>query len=165
MRAFRDVVISTLLAAVASSPAAAETIDITGPAVVIDGDSLEVAGAALRLEGVDACELDQWATLDGQPWPCGEVARAWLAGLTAGLEVRCRGDRRDAYGRGLVRCSVNGRDVGRRGIADGVYVAYRYRGRLTVPAYGPVEAVARTAGIGLWASDFEMPWDWRRQRR
>lgn len=33
--------------------------DLTGPARIVDGDSIEVGGTKIRLYGIDAPELDQ----------------------------------------------------------------------------------------------------------
>ncbi len=43
----------------------------------------------------------------------------------------------------------------------GLALADRRFGR----AYVPVEEAARAAVRGIWAGDFEAPWDWRRARR
>ena len=48
---------------------------VIGTAWVADGDSLEIAGTRLRLEGIDAPELDQACADDkGQSWSCGRAA-------------------------------------------------------------------------------------------
>ena len=48
--------------------------DVTGPARVIDGDTLEVQGERIRLHGIDAPEIRQLCRLDGKPWQCGKEA-------------------------------------------------------------------------------------------
>ena len=53
--------------------------DVTGPASVIDGDTLEVHGQRIRLHGIDAPESRQLCRLDGKPWQCGKEAANALA--------------------------------------------------------------------------------------
>ena len=50
-------VIRAFVVAVAITSAASALADVTGPARVIDGDTLEVAGQHVRWHGVDAPEL------------------------------------------------------------------------------------------------------------
>ena len=48
--------------------------DVTGPARIIDGDLLEVAGEWMRLDGVDAPESRQLCFIDRKRWQCGKDA-------------------------------------------------------------------------------------------
>jgi endonuclease YncB( thermonuclease family) len=63
---------------------------VTGPARVVDGDSLQVAGEQMRLHEIDAPEIGQVCSLDGKPWSCGRAGADLLRtfsksnGLTAG---------------------------------------------------------------------------------
>ncbi len=52
--------------------ALAETL--SGPARVVDGDTLFVAGERIRLHGIDAPEKDQTCSIDGRDWACGIAA-------------------------------------------------------------------------------------------
>jgi endonuclease YncB( thermonuclease family) len=48
---------------------------ISGRAIIIDGDKLEIAGEWVRLHGIDAPEMAQTCTSDqGAEWRCG----AWV---------------------------------------------------------------------------------------
>src|SRR5438876_2373798 len=50
--------------------------DIVGPAQVIDGDSIRVAGIEIRLYGIDAPEFRQTCMRAGHPWAWGARRRA-----------------------------------------------------------------------------------------
>ena len=61
------------------------TDSLTGPAKVIDGDTIVVAGQLVRLHGIDAPELDQTFWWRGRQLVCGTMALAALEALTAGV--------------------------------------------------------------------------------
>jgi endonuclease YncB( thermonuclease family) len=52
--------------------------DVFGPATVVHGDTIVVAGERVRLQGVDAPELQQTCTAYGQQWACGRTSAEWL---------------------------------------------------------------------------------------
>ncbi|MBZ6078823.1 thermonuclease family protein [Microvirga puerhi] len=135
---------------------------------VVDGDTFEDPSTrtVYRLAGVDACETDQRAALDGQPWPCGAVATAWLVQATLGKAVTCIPAGADAHRRILARCATQDHgDLAAAMIRAGIAVAYRYRGRPTEQAYADLEEQARKDRKGLWQSEFEMPWEYRQRRQ
>jgi len=153
----RALALALLLAA---APAlAADPATLSGPAQVIDGDSLYVAAREVRLAGIDALEWDQTCTADGRSWPCGRHARAFLESLVAGKRVTCAVSGRDRYKRLLATCYVAGADVGRMLVAAGWALAYRRYSRLYVPA----EETARRGKAGMWRGDFTPPEAWRRK--
>jgi endonuclease YncB( thermonuclease family) len=99
---------------------------LTGPAKVIDGDTIVVAGQMVRLHGIDAPELDQTFQWRGQEIACGTMSLAALEALIAGVKVRCEVVERDRYGRLVAKVfSPNGVDIGGRLVSAGWALAYR----------------------------------------
>lgn len=128
---------------------------VAGRAAAIDGDSLRLEGAELRLEGIDALELRQTCQASDGPVACGRAAHDALAALVANGPTTCRVGKQDRYGRGLARCSVDGRDINRELVLRGHALAYG--------DYDAEEAEARSHRRGIWATRFEPPADWRRR--
>ena len=131
---------------------------LSGPAKVIDGDTIVVADQVVRLHGIDAPELDQTFWWRGRCLSCGTMALAALEALTAGLPLRCEVVERDRHGRMVAKCfTPDGSDVGQRLVAAGWALAYR---RYSTD-YVAAETAARQAGRGIWRGRFVKPWDWR----
>ena len=127
---------------------------------VIDGDTLEWKGERIRLMGFDAPEMKQTCERDGETWSCGREAKTALANWIGDRDVDCVGDKRDRYGRLLAHCSVDGQDVGAWMVSRGLAVAY-YRFSYE---YERAEHKAKSAKAGMWAGEFQKPWDWRKGR-
>lgn len=139
---------------------------IGGHAYAIDGDTLDVEGARVRLAAIDAPEAQQTCNdANGQPWACGAHATIALRRMLSevGWSVSCQVEARDRYGRSVATCRTpDHRDLGARMVATGMAVKYdRYGGE----RYQDEEAAAKAERLGLWAGKFEMPWDWRREHR
>ena len=135
--------------------------DVAGRARVIDGDTIEVASARVRLFGVDAPESAQNCLQGIRRWSCGEQATRALAGRIDGRSVACEERDRDRYGRIVAVCRYSGQDVNAWLVREGWAMAYR---RYSM-AYVGEEASARRAKRGLWRGEFVPPWDWRRGDR
>lgn len=73
-----------------------------GPARVVDGDTIVVAGTKVRLEGLHAPELDEHL---------GRPAQAFVRDLLAGATVRCKLTGERTYDRMVGRCLVGGVDI------------------------------------------------------
>lgn len=135
--------------------------EISGPVErVVDGDSLTVARQRVRLYGIDAPELHQHCRSPEGPVPCGIWAWDSLALRLAGETVSCEVRDTDRYGRAVALCRLaDGRDLGELLVSEGFAVAYR---RYSLD-YADEEESAHAARRGLWAYEFEMPWDWRKR--
>ncbi|MEO8654803.1 MAG: thermonuclease family protein [Ramlibacter sp.] len=115
---------------------------------VTDGDSLwvrPVSGGApreLRLRDIDAPEICQ---------AFGEQSRNALAARVLHRQVSVRSRARDNYQRALAEVSLGGEDLAAWMVGRGYAWSYRYRGK--GGPYQAQEEQARSARLGLWASD------------
>lgn len=75
-------------------PAAAQII--TGNAMALDGDTIEMTGQRLRLSGIDAPELEQTCQREGTNWDCGVQVKRQLALLLQGAEIECTSSAHDS---------------------------------------------------------------------
>ena len=128
-----------------SAPVHAETL-ITGPARVLDGDTLDLGPVRVRLFGIDAPEGGQTCGLaDGSEWDCGKAATDRLAELADGQSLDCAPVDRDRYGRIIADCFLDGVNLGETLVRDGLAWSYRRYSRDYVPA----ETAAKTARRGV----------------
>jgi endonuclease YncB( thermonuclease family) len=132
---------------------------LIGRARVIDGDTVDLAGTRVRLEAIDAPEVDQTCVDQrGQTWPCGKTATAELRAHINGHELNCQPSGFDRYRRMLAVCSLpDGSDVNAWMVREGWAVATGF-----LKTYGSEETAAEAAKRGIWGGDFVPPAEWRR---
>jgi endonuclease YncB( thermonuclease family) len=141
---------TALLLACAIAPAAAETI--AGRATVIDGETLEIRGARIRLFGIETPADDHvCARTDDNRWRCGPRTLTALDELLEEAIVSCTSRERDPLGRLIASCSVGPIDLSlwllRNGFARApAAAAGRYR---------QAESEAKAARRGIWAEGGE----------
>lgn len=146
-----------------------------GPATVIDGDTLAIAGIEADLWTIDAPEPDQTCEdAQGRTFSCGQAARANLERLIGGRNVACRpeGPPPDD-GRWLGLCFVSDTpcDAGHGTEAVGACASDLSSLNLTLVEtgwavdlegqYADPQDAARGRKAGLWAGRFEPPSTWR----
>ena len=130
---------------------------------VSDGDTIRSGQLRIRLHGIDAPERQQHCTTpEGARWACGNAARDALKTLVASVAaLDCQITDVDRYGRLIMRCFAGEVDVGARLVRTGMALAYRRY----ADDYIANEEAARAARLGLWAGQFDAPWDWRRSKQ
>ena len=152
-------------AAAASAPkaprSAAAKDPIVGTASVIDGDTIDIHGQRFRLHGIDAPESKQTCLLAGQPVRCGQQAALALADKIGRSPVSCVQKDVDRYGRIVAVCSARGENLNAWLVQSGHAMAYRAYSK----DYVAEEASAKAEKFGIWATEFQPPWEWRKARR
>lgn len=135
---------------------------IVGQATVIDGDTFRIGPVKIRLHGVDAPESSQTCSRDGEDWRCGQQAALALDEHLKGLHLKCW-PKGQSYDRVVAQCWITetGEDIAEWLSLNGWAVAAPKYSQ----AYLPSEAKAKTAGLGIWGSEFELPWIWRKHKR
>jgi endonuclease YncB( thermonuclease family) len=133
---------------------------------VIDGDTLQLDGDVVQLYGIDAPELGQLCESNGRLWHCGMEAALALSKLVtlnrsslrcspwskAGTDVPA-----PAPASAPQVCEVGGEDLAVLMLSTGNSLALPG----AFPDYVEAEQQARDAGLGIWHSDFVVPWEWR----
>jgi endonuclease YncB( thermonuclease family) len=125
---------------------------------IVDADTVYIGQTKIRLQGVDAPEMDQVClNATGKPWTCGIDARAALQRHSDGRSWLCRTSGVNRYGRDLGTCYVGNEDINDWLVREGWALAFRRYSMV----YVPDEERARNSRKGLWQGAFVAPWDWR----
>ncbi|MBT4934910.1 MAG: thermonuclease family protein [Rhodospirillaceae bacterium] len=150
--------ILTLLLVLQASPAQSD--EITGKGRAIDGDSLTIDGAEIRLYGIDAPELAQTCTTKkGKLQQCGDLARQMLDTLTKNVNVKCQTQTTDTDGKMAAICFAGPFDINEQMVAAG----WAFPLMNEVAAYERAEKFARARAEGIWRGTFIPPAQWREQ--
>lgn len=124
-----------------------------GDVAIVDGDTFDLDGVRIRLNGIDAPEAGQRCGT----WNCGAEAISALDLLIHSGPVTCTQMGSDSYGRMIARCTVEGADIGEKLVSEGLAYAFvKYSSE-----YVAVEKNARAVGTGLWKDEYQRPWDFR----
>jgi len=142
------------LAAVGNLPLVGGGKPLQGRAYAVGADTLHVAGATVRLTGIEAPESGQRCGKAGnRSWRCGAAAEAALARLVNGRTVSCSLSGSDDMGRPLGQCSIGQKDVG----AELVRQGHVFADGSVIARYASQEREARAAKVGLWSGEAERP--------
>ena len=134
---------------------------ISGNASVIDGNTIEIDGERIRILDIDAPEIGQpcFHRDGGKAWPCGQVAARVLAGLLIDYSITCETEGTDNIGRWFARCDIATVSIATWMAGNGWAVPNQECRCEEVRAWA---AFAKSKNAGIWGSDFQMPWEWRR---
>jgi endonuclease YncB( thermonuclease family) len=129
---------------VAIEPTQSIARDLTGSAIVVDGDTIRIESTSIRLWGIDAPERKQMCGAN----PCGKIATNALKSLIEAHHfVSCTEKNRDKYGRTVAVCRAGAKDLSAEMVKAGHALAFR---RYSLD-YVAQEERARSANLGAWA--------------
>ncbi len=134
----------------------------TGRAFIIDGDTLTINGTKIRLAGVDAPEISQKCKVDKHIENCGEIVKLRLVQTTDSKDIICYSHGRDLYGRVLGECYVEDININKWLLREGLAVYYYNK---DFKSYKILETLAKQEKVGLWASKFQNPKEYRKQQK
>ncbi|WP_407193815.1 thermonuclease family protein [Bradyrhizobium sp. STM 3566] len=133
--------------------------DFAGRASVIDGDTLEIHSARIRLWGIDAPEHDQLCRGENSlQYRCGAKSANALDQFIGTRTVACSAVDADRYGRTVASCSVGSVDLADWLFSRGFALDWP---RYSKGKYDRAQREAEQAGRGIWAGSFSRPWEYR----
>lgn len=139
--------------------------EITGRAAVTDGDTIEIHGQRIRINGVDAPESRQICKdAAGADYRCGQAAALALDDfLSASRPTKCIEVDRDQYKRIVADCyRADGASVAAWMVRKGHALDWR---RYSKGRYAADQQAAQQERAGVWQGEFVEPWEHRRLKR
>ena len=134
-------------------------IEISGFAVVTDGDTIKILNNKIRLYGIDAPEKKQNCTKNAKEYNCGIVATEALISKISRNVVKCSIQKnKDRYNRFIGVCFVDQENLNKWMVRNGYAIAYRRYSK----DYILDEVSAKKNKLGLWSGVFLNPEKWRK---
>ena len=134
---------------------------------VVDGDTIHLDGKKIRFSGIDTPESyyrgkRQQCTFEKVKVFCGYWSKLVLIEKIGNNEVTCiNEDKPDQYNRVLAECFVNDESLSKYLVRSGFAFAYRKYSKKFVED----EEYAKANKLGLWQTEFEFPWDFRKSQK
>jgi len=135
---------------------AAALAEVSGSALVMDGDTVTVQGQDITLYGIHAPSIVQSCGMDAEIWQCGWDAANRLEAIIANRTVTCTDIVENADGKLVGRCAAEGEDLAGAMIDEGLAVADPETGA----DYQPRAMAASDQKVGMWSGAFVDPVTW-----
>jgi endonuclease YncB( thermonuclease family) len=131
---------------------------------VVDGDTIHLDGVKIRFSGIDTPESyyrgkRQQCIFEKVKVYCGYWAKIVLIEKIGNNKVTCiKEEKPDQYNRVLAECFVDKESLSKYLVRSGFAFAYRKYSKKFVDD----EEYAKANKLGLWQTEFEFPWDFRK---
>jgi len=126
---------------------------------ITDGDTIRINGEKIRFSGIDAPELKQTCLKNNVIIFCGLEAKNLLIKIIDNNDVICVYEGKDQYRRKLAECFLGDLSLSSYLVRNGYAFAYRKYSK----KYIQDEEFAKENKNGLWSTEFEYPWLWRKK--
>ena len=126
---------------------------------ITDGDTIRINGEKIRFSGIDAPELKQTCLKNNVIIFCGLEAKNLLIKIIDNNDVICVYEGKDQYRRTLAECFLGDLSLSSYLVRNGYAFAYRKYSK----KYIQDEEFAKENKNGLWSTEFEYPWLWRKK--
>lgn len=149
--------VAVIALTLALAPAHAADATITGRASVVDGDTIDISGTRIRLNGIDAPESWQKCRReDGAEYRCGAAAAFALDEfLAASRPTRCDKVDVDRYHRIVANCfRADGKNINAWLVRTGNAVDWV---RYSRGAFAAEQKAAKIGRLGIWRGTYETP--------
>jgi len=126
---------------------------------ITDGDTIKIDGEKIRFSGIDAPELKQTCLKNNVIIFCGLEAKNLLIKIIDNNDVICVYEGKDQYRRTLAECFLGDLSLSSYLVRNGHAFAYRKYSKKFIQD----EEFAKENKNGLWSTEFEYPWLWRKK--
>lgn len=127
---------------------------------VVDGDTIHIGKTKYRFHGIDAPEMSQVCMKENKNIKCGVIAKDKLLEKIGSQKVTCKQEAIDRYKRIVAECFVNNESLSGYLVKNGYAFAYRKYSKKFIED----EEYAKKNKLGLWAMNFQYPWDYRKKK-
>tara|TARA_B100000780_G_scaffold278484_1_gene252149 strand:- start:1846 stop:2313 length:468 start_codon:yes stop_codon:yes gene_type:complete len=133
--------------------------EISGYAIITDGDTVKILNNRIRLHGIDAPEKKQKCLRNYKEYNCGLTATKALAKkIGKNRIIKCKFQKKDRYNRYLGICFSGSINLNKWMVRNGHAIAYVKYSK----DYIQDQNYAKKNKLGLWSGIFIYPEKWRK---
>ena len=128
---------------------------------VTDGDTIVINGKKIRFSGIDTPEINQTCIKNFQIEECGIIAKNLLIKKIGQSKVECVEEGKDYFNRVLAECFIEDESLSKYLVRNGYAFAYQKYSKKFIED----EEYAKANKLGLWQTEFQFPWDFRKSKK